>query len=206
MHSCSSVHLIWTCVLFLTSLCNSLQCYTCMPTCIIVFMTMFLYAFFLHVCFIPSLQLCETSCVFTLPGLPAPREQAASSRTVTSNPLSQTLFIARRTTCLPHDMAVCMCLRACCVRVMQFVPSLSNSVWPAVRIDSTCVHLLVYLQQSCHSTLVLSDLNQAEKWRQALAAYLSKTCFCFTKHASSENQINWQGQVCSKFCTATQKI
>lgn len=41
-------------------------------------------------------------CVFTLPGLPAPGEQLASSNLVISNPLWQAPITARRTACLPH--------------------------------------------------------------------------------------------------------
>lgn len=63
MQSCLSFYLISTCVLSLTSLYNSLQLCACMPACIIVSLHV---PFFLHVCFILSLQLCETSCVCLL--------------------------------------------------------------------------------------------------------------------------------------------
>lgn len=34
-----------------------------------------------------------------------------------------------------------------CAHVEQFVPSLSSSIWPVARVDSTCVRLLIYLLQ-----------------------------------------------------------
>lgn len=66
-------------------------------------------------------------------------------------------------------------LPACCVHAMQFVPSRSSHVRPVVRVDSTCVHLQVYLQQSSHSTSCPSDLKQTDNLRQPFAASLSQT-------------------------------
>lgn len=85
-----------------------------------------LCAFLLICMFHPSLQLCETSCVCLLYLVYLLQETRLSAATPSLHIHHvQTLIIARRTTCLPHELwsldlqlgnfqlkVVCMCLRA----------------------------------------------------------------------------------------------
>lgn len=142
-----SIFLITICVPPFTSLCNSLQICACMSTCIIFFLRSFMYVFS-HVC-ISSLSaaLWNQLCVFTLPGLPAPGEQAACSHSVTWHAGWQTPVMAMRPARLLHDFADIICTARWCAHTILFVWSLSGSVWPVVHAGSTCFHFLVYLLQ-----------------------------------------------------------
>lgn len=81
-----------------------------------------------------------------------------------------------------------------CVRVpvRPFVPFLSSSIRPVVQVDSTCVHLLVYLLhrepdsmwRHRHSIL---DSKQDEKSRQTLVASLTEMFFVFNHWGPTEN-------------------
>ena len=131
--------------------------------------------------------------MFTLPGLPAPGEQAVSRCPVTSHPLCQTHIIARRTTCLPHDLwslpVQPLPMVDMYLHVEPFVPSLSAQsdqlcvlTLPVFISWSTCSRRADCQQQSSHLSSGLSDLEQAEKLRQALVASLSEACLFYQPH------------------------
>ena len=136
--------------------------YSCSPTfvcthvnaCYSVFSCSSMPSFSVYVC---VSSFCETSCVYLLYLVNLLQE----SRQPAAAPSFHIHSV--RSPSLPGGLQVCLRISRrwaysevtsswswcvwLCVHVEQFVPSLSSSIWPVVRVDSTCVRLLIYLLQ-----------------------------------------------------------
>lgn len=194
---------------------NSPQLCSCMTT-RISFLSCFSVHFFLYVRVHPSLQLCETSCVCLLYLVYLLQEGRLSAAALSLYIHHiQTSIIARRTTCLPHELwlldlqlghfllkVVRMCLRASSLHIQPFVPSLSALsdqlcvlTLPVFISWSTCSRRAGCQQQSSHSASVLSELKNSEKLRQALAASLLEVCFLQPHFI----RVNWNIELFTKY-------